>query len=137
VTVKARLPKINQAAKTASLVFDNRKGRIVYYVESVRTGEPFQVITEVFRNECLQAKVQLYVYNFGEQVNERGNHKVDFCETTVCYQGLGALKARAKASGKILSVCKSHEAALRLLRFGGEIIKISNLGGGVVWGTVR
>ena len=140
--MKTRKQKINQVASspTTRIVFDNRSGRKTYHVDSIRTGKPFQVNVEWELKPILKATCQLFVFDSKEQVNDKGNHIVDFCRTTVCYQALGALKSAAKKAGKILSVCPgkdSLEKASRLLRFGGELVKITNLGGGVVWATLR
>jgi len=135
MTIKQRLDKIKQVAKTARQVFDNRKGRKVYRVDSTRTGKPYQVMANWQTSN--EVKVSLYTFDHKEQVNQSGNHTVDFCRSTVCYQALGALKFEAKQAGKILSLCENKTNAKRLLNFGGELIKIINLGGGVVWGVVR
>lgn len=136
MSVKTRKQKINKIAKQARQIFDNRKGRIAYRVDSLTDGRPLQVVTEVYRNGVLQAKVSQYDYAHKRQYNERGNHKADFSKY-VCYQALDSLKARAKSAGKVLSLCDNYKSAKRLLNFGGELIKISNLGNGVVWGTLR
>lgn len=120
----------------ASLVFDNHRGRKVYQVHSPTDNRLLQVTTEVHRNGVLQAKVWQYDYDYKQQFNKRGNAPSDFGKG-IDYKALNALRQRAKDAGLVLSLCNSYQAALRLLRFGGELVQIRNLGKGVKWGTLR
>lgn len=139
MNIKARINKINQIAEseTTQQIFSNDKMRRAYKVNSTRTDEPLQVKVDWSKGSELTAKVQLYTHNHKEQVNDAGNHRVDFNNSTVCYQALGILKFAAKQAGKCLSLAENKVNAIRLLNFGGELVKIVNLGGGVVWGVVR
>jgi len=141
MSIKDRLPKINKVAKAKTTLFNNpeySKGvKKTYIVNSVRNDAPYQVFVEWSKQETLEVKTQLYTFAHKEQVTARGNHRVDFCKTTVCYQALGALKWAAQQAGKILSLCECKANAVKLLTFGGELVKITNLGGGFVWATIR
>ncbi len=142
MTIKNRLSKINAVAndERTRQVHDSGNGRKSYQVYSTRTDAPYQVLVEWSKSVVLEVKAQLYTFNHKEKINQRGNHPVDFCKTTVCYQALGALKAAAKVAGKVLSVClgkDGYKNAKRLLNLGGQLVKISNLGNGVVWAVVR
>lgn len=139
MTIKARIKKINDIAKakTTEQVSDHHNGHKTYHVESTRTGNPYQVFVQWSNNGQLQVQAQLYTFNHKEQVTGRGNHIVDFSSTTVAYQVLGALKWAAIQTGKILSFCESKANAETLLRFGGQLVKITNLGRGEVWATIR
>lgn len=139
MTIKARSEKIKQVAKapTTTLNMDHHNGRKTYNVQSTRTGNPYQVFVQWSNNGQLQVQAQLYTFNHKEQVTGRGNHIVDFSSTTVAYQVLGALKWAAIQTGKILSFCESKANAETLLRFGGQLVKITNLGRGEVWATIK
>ncbi len=143
MTIQARMNKINQVTKSASELTPRNKygncnkSRRFYSVKSIRTGKSFQVVANWFEGSEITVKVQLYTFDYREQVNRAGNHQVDFNQSTVCYQALGALKFAAKQANKILCLCENKVNADLLLRLGGELVKIENLGGGVVWGVVR
>lgn len=137
MTIKTRMNKINQIADNTVTIFDNHGMRRAYQVVSTRTGKPFQVMVDWSKGSELIAKTELYVFDHKEQVTSTGNHRVDFCRSTVGYQALGALKFAAKQVGKVLSICENKVNAQRLLRFGGELLRITNLGGAVVWATIR
>ncbi len=137
-----RLDKINAVANDSRTqqIHNSGNGRKSYQVYSTRTGQPYQVFVEWSKSSILSVKAQLYTFDHKNQVNQRGNHLVDYCKTTVCYQALGALKKAAKLAGKQLAIClgkDSYKNAKRLLNFGGQLVKISNLGQGVVWAVVR
>lgn len=112
----------------ASLIFDNHRGRKVYQVK-YSSNWPLQVATEVYRNGVIQAKVVQYGYDYKQPANNRSKK--------VSKEALNALKQRARDTGKVLSLCSDYQAALRLLRFGGELVQVRNLGKGVRWGTLR
>ncbi len=141
MTIKNRLSKINKVANDKrTLQIHDGGNRKSYQVYSTRTNTPYQVFVEWSKSSILSVKAQLYTFDHKSQINQRGNHIVDFCKTTVCYQALGVLKAAAKVAGKVLSVClgkDSYKNAKRLLNFGGQLVKITNLGNGVVWAVVR
>ncbi len=139
MTIKNRLNKINQVANDNRTlqIHDSGNGRKSY---QVYTDAPYQVFVEWSKSSILSVKAQLYTFNHKDQINQRGNHIVDYCKTTVCYQALGALKAAAKLAGKVLSVClgkDGYKNAKRLLNFGGQLVQIRNLGQGVVWAVVK
>ncbi len=137
-----RLDKINAVANDnrTRQIHDGGNGCKSYQVYSTRTDAPYQVFVEWSKSSILSVKAQLYTFDHKDQINQRGNHPVDYCKTTVCYQALGALKAAVKVAGKVLSVClgkDGYKNAKRLLNFGGQLVRISNLGNGVVWAVVK
>lgn len=140
MSVTARIKNINKVAKITQFVSDNGNGKEVYLTYSTRTNEPWQIFVERLKpaKNALRVKVQSYPYNHKEQtIQHPYNHPVDRCKTTVSYQALAALKFAAKKSGKVLSFCENYQNAKNLLHFGGKLVKIENLGQGVVWATIR
>lgn len=142
MSIKSRMNKINHIADTTTLVYKRNKFHQVWYCDSVRTGKPYQVICDWSNAGGIKTlKVELFSYDLKETMPAYKNrpaivHPANLSKT-VCYQCLGVAKAMAKASGKVLSLCKSREAAENLLRFGGQLVNIVNLSGGSVWATVR
>ena len=58
---------------------------------------------------------------------------------TVCYHSLAAIEMRASVNGKNLVLPKDGElsSAIRLLNFGGQLVKLTNEKGNSKWGVVR
>jgi hypothetical protein len=142
MTLKSRLPKINQIAQspTTRLIHKPNEFKKIYHADSVRTGKPYQVILEWSKNGTLILDVSLYTFDHKEATDRRdrlsGNHPANF-NRTVCYQCLGTAKKMARENGRILSLCKDYQSAKKLLNFGGELVRIVNSNGGTVWATVR
>lgn len=159
---RTRLLKINIVAERSTLVFDNRKGHKTYSVFSTRTGKCYQVKAMWDWNGPKKEykTVQTFLHTFDVMelklfgLGENGItitpankdttpkngimcHPANVNSYTVDYMSIGALKGAAKRSGKLLSVCKNEASARRLLHLGGELLKISNRGSGVIWATVR
>ena len=134
MTIQTRLPKINQIATSpvTRRIYQRDKYHIAFYCESTRNSAPFQVLLDWTKPAgILTLKTELYSYNPKEQPHPANTAK------TICYQVLGVAKRMAKEAGHILSLCKSEQAARNLLRLGGELLKIVNQNGAVVWATVR
>ncbi len=55
----------------------------------------------------------------------------------VCFHSLAAIEDRVKWQGKELSLTDSFNDAVKLLNFGGQLVKIEGQGSGEVWGVVR
>lgn len=126
-----RLPKINQVVNDPStrLVYKRDASYRAYQVNSVRTGDPFQVIAKWLSGDTLE----LNLFDFSPiGFNHPANQS-----KTICYQCLAVAKKMAKEAGKVLSFCKSLDAAKNLLRFGGKLIKLVNPAGAIVWCTIR
>lgn len=129
-----RRDKITQAlnSPTTRLVYSRDKSHKVYFIESIRTSKPYQVILDWTSQDSIPTlKAELFSYDIKEMPHPANSSKY------LCYQCLAAAKKMAKEAGKILSLCKSKKAALNLLRLGGQIIKIVNPAGSIVWATVR
>lgn len=134
MSLQTRLSKINSLANapTTQLVYTRNQFHKGYYCESLRTGDPFQVILDWSKsNGILTLTASLFSYNPKEQPHPANQSRF------LCYQILGVAKRMAKEAGKILSFCKSEQAARNLLRLGGQLVKIQNQNGSIVWGTVR
>lgn len=134
MSLQSRLSKINQIANasTTRQIYVRNKCHKAYYCESLRNGNPFQVILNWSKqNGILTLTASLFSYEPKEQPHPANKSH------TLCYQVLGIAKRMAKEAGKILSLCKSEEAARNLLRLGGQLVKIQNQNGAVVWATVR
>jgi len=132
MSLQTRKHKINQVAQSDAtrLVYERNKFHKTYHVDSVRTGEPFQVIFNWSKNGTLVLEAELFSFSQQEHPANRSH--------TVCYQVLGSAKKMARENGKTLSVCKDYQSAKRLLRLGGELVKIVNKShNGVVWSVVK
>jgi hypothetical protein len=56
---------------------------------------------------------------------------------SICYQVLALVKALAAKKGYQVSFSENEAHARKLLNFGGELIKISNPAGAMVWAVYR
>lgn len=117
---------------TTRKIHSSSKLSQVWHIDSIRTGKPYQVRLEWSKPNGVKTLTgELISFDPQEQPHPANQSK------TVCYQVLACAKRMAQEAGKILSLCKSKEAALNLLRFGGELVAIKNQNGAVVWATVR
>lgn len=132
MSIQTRLPKINQVVSDGytRLVYKRDKSYRVYSVKSVRTSDPFQVIAQWLSTDTLF--LNLFDLNPKVEFNHPANQA-----KTICYQCLAIAKKMAKEAGKVLSFCKSYDAAQNLLRLGGKLIKLVNPAGSIVWCTIR
>lgn len=144
MTVETRKPAIS---KCKVFPLDSHNGIGTYFDVYSDTGNHCQVAIPE-KLQCYQAylltgsKVTYYVYkpvcrkwHPTEALRVcRGNSN-----STVCKHSLAAIKNRVRMAGKILSLPKNGEfiSAVKLLNFGGQLIKITNQNGKSVWGVVR
>lgn len=129
-----RKDKVLKAVKspTTRKIHSSSKFSQVWYINSVRTGKPYQVqLTWSKVNGVKTLTGELISFDPNEQPHPANQSH------TVCYQVLAAAKKMAREAGKTLSLCKSKEAAQNLLRLGGELIVIRNQSNGIVWTIIR
>ena len=133
MTIQARIPKINQVAQNNATreVYRRNACHRAYAVSSTRTGDGHQVVIDISRPGILTIRAELVGLNFTGEA-----HPGNFGKT-VNYLVLGAIKKAVKDNGKVISFCETSEAARRISRFGGELVKVHAPGGGIVWGTIR
>lgn len=131
MTIQSRMTKINQVSTTATELPGSYVKSRYYHLNSVRDDKPYQVKWRYSIEDGI-VTLNTKLFSFEVQFEHPANH----CQT-VCYQVLGAIKQCAKAEGKVISFCETFEDAVRLLNFGGQLVKIRNLGQGIVWGVVR
>lgn len=134
MTLQSRMNKVNKVSQSATLIHQASKLRRSYRVDSVRDSKPYQVQLEWSKEDGIPT-VTGKLFSF-ETKYFQFNHPANSCQT-VCYQVLGSIKAAAKSEGKIISFCDSFNKAVKLLNFGGQLVKIRNMDNGIVWGVVR
>lgn len=132
MSIQSRLHKINQVINDpyTRLVYKRDASYRVYSVKSVRTSDPFQVIAQWLNSDTLK----LNLFDLNPKIEEA--HPANQ-SNTICYQCLAVAKKMAKDAGKVLSLCKSYQAALNLLRLGGKLVELVNPAGAIVWCTIR
>lgn len=129
-----RKDKVVLAVKspTTRKIHSSSKFSQVWHIDSVRTGKPYQVRLVWSKVGGIKTLTgQLISFDPQEQPHPANQSHI------ICYQVLAAAKRMAQEAGKILSLCKSKEAAKTLLRLGGELIAIKNQNDSIVWATVR
>lgn len=134
--------KINSIARLASLVYASDKsyrhstGKLycrpvrAYHVVSPNSDTPYQVKWQLTKeNDIVTFKVEMWTYSGERHISSISRVITDLMK--------GAIKAAARSEGKTISFCKTFEAAVKLLNFGGTLVQIRNMGNGVAWGVVR
>lgn len=127
-----RKDKISLAVKapTTRKVHQSSKFSQVWHVDSVRTGEPYQVRL-VWSKPNGIATLTGQLITFDQQPHPANSSRY------VCYQVLAAARRMASETERILSLCRDEAAAKRLLRLGGELVKVVNPAGATIWAVVR
>jgi len=110
----------------------------VYHVEGI-SGKPYQLTIKWLpactnlrpRRKVFNIKTDLYTFDHKEQP-----HPSNFSKA-LTYLHKAAIKKAAMQKGKTVSFCKDFQSARRLLNFGGDLIRITNLKNGVLWGVIK
>lgn len=137
MSLKTRRNKINKMVDTVSEIYRRNPKHRVYSVTSSTSQEPYQVTTDWSNDDnVLSIACELYTYDFKAQVDDLGHHKADYSKY-ICSQFLAVVRWAGKQKGKVVSFCESYQDAVKLLNFGGQLVRVTNLNGSVVWGTVR
>lgn len=127
-----RKDKITLAVKspTTRKIHQSSKFSQVWHVDSVRDGTPYQVRL-VWSKPNGVAVLTGQLITLDQQPHPANSSRF------VCYQVLATAKRMAQEAGRVLSLCRDEAAARRLLRIGGELVKVVNPAGGLVWAVVR
>jgi len=135
MTLKTRLPKINKMVQSIYCVTHRGSAkRRSYTVHSPTSGKPYQVHTRwsMSVDKVLTIECGLYDYALiGNFV-----HPANFSKS-ICSQFLASMKWAANQAGKVLSLCETFTDAKRLLRFGGQLVRVTNYKGATLWATIR
>ncbi len=139
MTVKTRLPKIKQASKNVIRTLKASSSKSSYDVISLSNpAVHYQMKTEY----ASKLRVEDIEYSmFYVTCQKVTGHGMEDCKGNnngaVCYHSLAAIMKRANESGKKLVLVDTFLDAVRLLSFGGQMVKVEGQGTGAVWGTVR
>jgi hypothetical protein len=121
--------------------------QIVYLRARVRLGKYHVRISAKpikYQSWTLTSKQAITYYEYKVTCHSKADpKKFPVCKGnsngTVCYHCLAAIKDRVGRRDKQLSLPENGEfnSAVKLLNFGGQLVKIVNQNGKAVWGTVR
>ena len=85
--------------------------------------------------------VALFTFDHKEalpnKIGKPDNHPSNYSKGKLAYPIVEVIKNTAKQNGKTVSICTSKKSAIKLLNFGGELIKIVKPNGQITWATVR
>lgn len=144
MTVETRKPAI---ARCKVFPLDSHNGIGTYFDVYSDTGNHYQVaIPERPKRVQYQTRTKQRIMYFQYKPVCREWHPTEalqYCKEnangTVCKHSLAAIEHRVRVARKSLSLPKNGEraSAVKLLNFGGQLIKITNQNGKSVWGVVR
>lgn len=135
MTLKTRLSKINATVKSIHHeTYRRNASHRAYTMYSPTSSKPYQVITDwsVSKDGVTTIMCGLYDYSLIGNFTHPANQS-----KYICSQFLASVKWAAQQAGKIFSMCKNFADAKRLLRFGGQLVRVKNHRGSVVWATIR
>jgi hypothetical protein len=142
MTIQTRKPKIN-TTKVYPLDF----GEWTHYEVQGSDGKYHTYVPPKpikYQSWTLTSKQAITYYEYKVTCHSKADpKKFPVCKGnsngTVCYHCLAAIKDRVGRRDKVLSLPENGKfnSAVKLLNFGGQLVKIVNQNGKAVWGTVR